>query len=278
MTIDHIVPPREQGLPERGFLTGRCALITGAARRIGRALAVAVAGQGADVVIHYRGSQAEADETAGLVRERGASAALVQGDLASVEVCTGLIGRAAEAVGRPIDILVNNASVFADGQALETTSEQWDRNQAVNLRAPFLLGQALARQLPPDGSADIVNLNDFRAVNPGCDHFAYTVSKVGLHGLTRSLALALAPRVRVNELALGAVLPPEKAPDQYMHTLRSEIPTGRFPRVAEVAHALLFLLGNGAVTGQTIFVDGGRHLAGGVPAPGAGRETGGGDR
>jgi NAD(P)-dependent dehydrogenase (short-subunit alcohol dehydrogenase family) len=260
MTIDRIVPPREDSAPRPGFLVGRTALVTGAGRRIGRALALALAEQGADLVIHYRNSREEAEATAGQVGELGGRAALVSGDLAEAEVCRGLVDAAARACGGPIDILINNASVFEQGAALETSAGDWDRNQAVNLRAPFLLGQALARQLPEGRPGDIVNLNDFRALQPGADHFAYTVSKVGLHGLTRSLALALAPRVRVNELALGAVLPPEKAPEDYLHTLKGEIPTGRFPTVAEVMHALLFLLSNQAVNGQTICVDGGRHL------------------
>ena len=124
----------------------------------------------------------------------------------------------------------------------------------------MLLSQAFAEQIPAGGNGNIINLNDFRAVQPGADHFAYTVSKAGLHGLTRSLALALAPAVRVNELALGAVLPPEVAPEDYIHTLRERIPTKKFPSLDEVSHAMLFLLGNTGVTGQTIFVDGGRHL------------------
>lgn len=269
MTIDRIVPPREKGPLERGFLTGRAALVTGGARRIGRALTLALARQGADVVIHFRASGDEAEETAALVRQCGVRAELVQGDLAEAGCCSELVALAARTLGRPLDILLNNASVFAQGDLATTTAAQWDHNQAVNLRAPFLLAQGLAAHLAPDQTADIVNLNDYRALRPGADHFAYTISKVGLHGLTRSLAAALAPRVKVNELALGAVLPPEKAPAEYMHTLRSEIPTGRFPTVDEVVQGLLFLLGNGSVTGQTICIDGGRnlgrHSAGGTP-------------
>jgi NAD(P)-dependent dehydrogenase (short-subunit alcohol dehydrogenase family) len=264
MTIDRIVPPRKGGQPERGFLTGRCALVTGAGRRIGRALALALAEEGADLVVHYHRSEAEAAETVALARQRGAAASMIGGDLAGSVVCEQLVERAARQAGRPLDILINNASIFEQGGALETGAQDWDRNQAVNLRAPFLLGQALAQQLPDGQPGDIVNLNDFRALRPGADHFPYTISKVGLHGLTVSLAAALAPGIRVNELALGAVLPPGKAPEDYLHTLRSEIPTGRFPSVDEVCHALLFLLGNRAVTGQTIFVDGGRHLQGGA--------------
>jgi NAD(P)-dependent dehydrogenase (short-subunit alcohol dehydrogenase family) len=261
MAIDRIVPPRGGNhYPERGFLTGRAALITGAARRVGRALTLALAEQGADVIIHYRDSAAEAEETATMARDLGSRAELVAGHLADTKVAADLVSRAAGKMGRPVDILINNASIFGPGSARDTSAEHWDLNQAVNLRAPFLLGQAMAGQLSADQPGDIINLNDYRALQPGADHFAYTISKVGLHGLTRSLALALAPEVRVNELALGAVLPPEKAPDDYLHTLKSEIPTGQFPRMEDVTGAMLFLLGNNAITGQTICVDGGRHL------------------
>lgn len=260
MAIDRVVPPRGSMPGDRGFLVGRVALVTGAARRIGRTLALALAEQGADLVIHYRESATEAKETAQVIREQGGQVALVSGDLAEVSVAQGLIGTAAVAMGRPVDILVNNASVFTQGTATATSPEEWNLNQAVNLRAPFLLSQALAGQLSADQSGHIINLNDYRALEPGADHFAYTISKVGLHGMTRSLARALAPNIRVNELALGAVLPPDNASDRYVHTLRSQIFTGRFPELAEVVQAMLFLLGNGAVTGQTLCIDGGRHL------------------
>jgi len=260
MAIDRFEEPTGGVRAARGFLRGRTALVTGGARRIGRALAVALAGEGASVVIHYRESGSAASQLAASIQADGGTAALVEGELADPGVAIGLVSVAAEAIGRPVDLLVNNASTFAQGSALDTTVEQWDLNQAVNLRAPFLLAQGLVRSLPKKGPADIINLNDYRALRPGADHFAYTISKAGLHGLTHSLALALAPRVRVNELALGAVLPPEKAPADYMHTLRDEIPTGRFSSTAEVAGAMLFLLENQGVTGQTVCIDGGRHL------------------
>jgi NAD(P)-dependent dehydrogenase (short-subunit alcohol dehydrogenase family) len=260
MTIDQIVEPCPERLGERGFLAGTTALVTGGARRIGRALCLALAWEGATVVVHYKESEAEAAATVLELEAFGGQAYLVQGDLAQPDVAADLIAQATVIAGRPLDILVNNASVFAQG-GLETTSvKQWDLNQAVNLRAPFLLSRAFAEQVPTGGIGNIINLNDFRSINPGCDHFGYTISKVGLHGLTRSLALALAPGVRVNELALGAVMAPEGAAEDYVHTLRNQIPLKQFPSLDEVCHAMLFLLGNSGVTGQTIFVDGGRHL------------------
>lgn len=260
MAIDKIVEPLPARLGERGFLAGSAALVTGGARRIGRTLCLALAREGATVVVHFGTSEGAAADTVLELEAFGGKAFKLPGDLADPDVAAELPARAAALAGRPLDILVNNASVFSQGSPADTTPEQWDLNQAVNLRAPWLLSRAFVEGMPVSGTGNIINLNDFRAVKPGADHFAYTISKAGLHGLTRSLALALAPAVRVNELALGAVLPPEVAPGDYIHTLKEQIPTKRFPSLDEVSHAMLFLLGNNGVTGQTIFVDGGRHL------------------
>jgi len=260
MTIDQIVEPRLERLGERGFLAGTAVLVTGGARRIGRALCLALAQEGATVVVHYLTSEAAAAATVLELEAFGGKAFKVKCDLAQPDMTSDLVSQAAAVAGRPLDILVNNASVFSPGNPVTTTVEQWDLNQAVNLRAPFLLSRAFAGQIPAGVTGNIININDFRATKPGADHFAYTISKVGLHGLTRSLALALAPQVRVNELALGAVLAPEGTIENYEHTLREQIPMRMFSSLDEVTNAVLFLLGNDGVTGQTIFVDGGRHL------------------
>ncbi len=258
MTIDRIVEPRPERGPRSDLLNGRLALVTGGARRLGRAMVLALAQAGADVVLHYGRSESEALETAEKAAAWGGQVWTLAGDLARPDIASVLVGRAATLAGRPVDILVNNASIFAQGSLGETTVDQWDANQAVNLRAPFLLAQGLAANLDAGQAGDIINMNDNRVLDPGSDHFAYTISKVGLHGLTRSLARALAPRVRVNELALGAVLPPEKAGSDYVHTLQGQILTGRFPAVEDVTLSLLFLLQNPALTGQTLAIDGGR--------------------
>jgi len=260
MVIDRFVDPPAGGHYPPGFLTGRCALVTGGARRIGRALAEALAGAGASVVIHYRTSEDDAAAAVAAIEAAGGDACSLRADLAGSDLDRRLVDEAAALAGRPVDILVNNASVFEPLDLMTTTVADWDRNVAVNLRAPFLLARGLARQLPEGAVGDIINLNDDRALRPPADHFPYTISKAGLHALTASLALALAPRIRVNELALGAVLPPEKASEDYMHTLKRDIPLGRFGATAEVTHAALFLLGNPAMTGQTILLNGGRHL------------------
>jgi NAD(P)-dependent dehydrogenase (short-subunit alcohol dehydrogenase family) len=244
----------------RRTLVGRCALVTGAARRIGRELAITLAWAGASVVVHYRDSEEDAQETVARIADAGGEAWLVRGDLVHHEQTLHLMDDAVAAAGRPLDILVNNASVFESLSLMTTSVEDWDRNLAVNLRAPALLARGLARQLPRDAVGDVINLNDDRIFRPGADNFPYTVSKVGLHGLTLSLALALAPRIRVNELALGAILPPAMEDSAREHTMRGAIPTERFDTAREVAHAMLFLLENPAVTGQTVCVNGGRHL------------------
>lgn len=244
----------------RTFLQGRTALVTGGGRRIGRTLVTALARAGATVVVHHLHSRDDAQATVTGVEMLGGHAFLVDGDLADARTASALCDRARECCGAPLDILVNNAAIFGPGDARTVTAADWDAHQAVNLRAPFLLAQGFAAQLVGDGPADIINLNDGRGLRPGADHFAYSVSKAGLHGLTKSLALALAPRVRVNELALGAVLPPEGGPGRYARTPREALPLRRFPTPEDVAEAMLYLLAAPAVTGQTICLDGGQHL------------------
>lgn len=241
-------------------LRDRTVLITGAARRVGRHLALALARAGARVVVHYHQS---AEDAASLLREieaGGGQAATVRGDLADPVVAQGLLAQATACFG-PVDVLLNNASIFAPGDVLTTELDEWERYQAIHGTAPFLLSRDFARRLPPGRSGVIVNLNDWRAGRPGPDHFAYTISKVTLHGLTLSLSQALGPRqIRVCELALGAVLPPVGGEDGYLHTLRDEIPTGRFPSLDDVASALFCILTTPALNGETIHVDGGRHV------------------
>lgn len=240
---------------EDGFLSSRTALVTGGSKRIGRELALALAAEGARVIVHYNTS---GDEARGLVREivaGGGTADRLAGDLAEAEVASGLVAQAAELCGNPVDILINNASSYVRCGVAETSSEQWDELQAVNLRAPFLLAQGFAAQLPAKWSGDILNLNDAQALHGDPAHFAYTISKVGLHGLTQNLAQALAPRIKVNELSLGAVMAPE---GDYTKTSKSDLPLGRFPHLDEVISGMMFLLGTPGVTGQTISLDGGQ--------------------
>jgi NAD(P)-dependent dehydrogenase (short-subunit alcohol dehydrogenase family) len=244
---------------EAGSLQGRRVLITGAARRVGRALALACAQAGADLVIHYSRSGDEAgqlrDEIAGLGRQ----VSLVQADLSDPAEASGVIAQAT--AHGPLYALVNNASSFTPRTWQTTSLADWNHDLAVNLTAPFLLSQAFARQVlvDPVGEGRIVNLLDWRALRPGVDHLPYTIAKAGLAALTRSLGIALAPRITVNGLALGAVLPAIDGSEA--DALIAQVPAGRWARLDEVAAALLFLLdGPAYVTGEIIHVDGGRHL------------------
>lgn len=238
-------------------LRGKTVLVTGAAKRIGRALALACARAGADVFIHYGTSAAEAARLQEEIQNLGTRAWRLQTDLTHADEVPRLIERAASI--QPLDALVNNASLFEDLSLRETSCADWDRHLAINLTAPFLLSQAFARQLSTGKQGRIVNLLDWRALHPGADHFPYTLSKAALAALTQSLAAALAPAVTVNGLALGAILPPatgSPAPD-----LLRKIPAGRWGNLEDVENALIFLLSRpGHITGEILHVDGGRHL------------------
>ncbi len=260
MAIDKVEAVREKIWPAPGFLTGRTALVTGGARRLGRHLARALAEQGADIVLQYLDSRFEAESTVVELENRGARVVMLQADLEDSFLAEDLIFRAADAMGKPVDILINNAARFGPGAVKETDDDLWNDYQNVNLRAPFLLARAMVDVLSEDQRADVINLNDFRALRPGKNNFAYSMSKWGLHGLTRGMALALAPQARVNELALGAVLPPNPGSGEYVHTRKDDIPIGRFVTPAEVCSAMLFLLTNQALTGQTLYLDGGQNL------------------
>ena len=241
------------------MLTGRRVLVTGGAVRVGRAIALALADAGADVAVHYCNSEDKALATAREIEARGRRAALVRGDLAAPVAADHIVAEAARGLGG-LDAVINNASMFLSGNAAAADAAVWDRMMAVNARAPFLLGRALAAQLPHGVEGDIVNVNDIHALAPRGDYVPYTQSKALLHALTADMALALAPAVRVNAVALGAVLPPDAPPAGYEHTTRDALPLKRFPTVPDVAAAVIFLLGCPSVTGETIRIDGGQHL------------------
>jgi NAD(P)-dependent dehydrogenase (short-subunit alcohol dehydrogenase family) len=232
-------------------------MITGASRRIGRALAVASAAAGANVIIHYAHSKESAEETRRLVVQQGRQAWMLQADFLRPDDVHRLAD-AAFSLG-PVHALVNNAAIFGPAGLAGTGLQDWENHMAINLRAPFVLAQAFGRALGPHTEGRIVNILDWRAMHPGSDHFAYTVSKAALAAMTKSLARALAPRISVNGLALGAVLPPEGS--QMDPGIIQRVPARRWGTLDEVAHALIFLLAGPAyVTGEVIYVDGGRHL------------------
>ena len=230
-------------------------MITGAAKRVGKIFALACARAGADVIIHHGHSEEEAEAVRGEILGMGRRSWAFQADLSDSSQAASLIPRINQIT--PLHGLVNSAAIF-EALALETTSiEGWQEHLAINLTAPFLLSRAFARQATE--GARIVNILDWRALRPGADHFPYTISKAALAAMTQSLAVALAPKIIVNGLALGAILPPSDGkakPDILRH-----IPGQRWAKEDEVEAALLFVLsGPDYVTGEIIHVDGGRHL------------------
>ncbi len=239
-------------------LKDRVALVTGGGKRLGRAFSEALASHGVSVAVHFGTSAKGAQEVVDQAHSLGVKAVALQADLRHADQIADLMERASVSLGK-IDLLINNASIFEPLTLHETTLEAWERHMAINLTAPFLLSQAFARQL---GDADgvIVNLLDWRALRPGADHFPYTISKAGLAALTRSLAVALAPNIRVNGLALGAILPPSHAETDPDAALRG-VPIARWATLEETVQALLFLLaGSNYITGEILHLDGGRHL------------------
>lgn len=240
-------------------LSGHNALVTGAGVRLGRAFALGIAQCGANVVIHYHHSAEPAAETAELARRRGAKAALVQADLGDPDQVDSLIAKGEQAIGK-IDLLVNSAAIFESATATETTLDIWERHLDVNLRAPVFLTRALAQALDGRPGA-VVNLLDWRAMRPGVDYFAYTIAKSALAAATQAMARAYAPNVRVNGLALGAILPPSNGDGEPDDQIIRNVPQARWGTVDETVQALLFLLGGPEyITGEVLHLDGGRHL------------------
>lgn len=238
------------------ILNGKTILITGAARRIGAGLALYLAAEGADIIIHHGHSPEEAEQTAETIRRTGRQAWILQSDLENPEQTIDLVRKAWQI--SPCYGLVNNAAIFDPLDWQQTTFDDWQRAMTINLTAPFLLSQQFAKLLD-GGHGRIVNILDWRALRPGADHLPYTISKAGLAALTRSLAVALAPTISVNGLALGAILPPSSGGD--VSKILEKIPAKRWADLDEVGHAAAFLMSGPAyITGEIIHIDGGRHL------------------
>ncbi|MBE7534918.1 MAG: SDR family oxidoreductase [Anaerolineales bacterium] len=236
-------------------LTNKTILITGAARRLGRAFALACARAGANVAIHHAHSQADAESLRVEITSLGKRAWIFQADLSDSTQTEELIRLVNKST--PLHFLVNSAAIFEPLSFNATTLTDWNGHLALNLTAPFLLSQAFARQA--DEGARIINILDWRALRPGADHFPYTISKSALAALTKSMAIALAPKILVNGLALGAILPP--ADGNASPEIIKNVPMKRWAQEPEVEQALLFLLTSPAyITGEIIHVDGGRNL------------------
>jgi NAD(P)-dependent dehydrogenase (short-subunit alcohol dehydrogenase family) len=237
----------------------RTALVTGGGQRIGRACCLALAEAGYSIAVHYRNSHAEAEATAAAIRDVGGKAVTLAADLADEDQVAALLPRAAASLG-PIGVLVNNASIF-EGDTIDTaTRESWDAHMAVNLRAPFVLIQEFARHLPKDAGGCIISLLDERVWSLTPYFVSYTLTKGGLWTLTQTMALALAPRIRVNGIGPGPTLPsPRQSHEQFLQQCQS-MPLQRGSAPEEIAAALRFILDAPAMTGQMIALDGGQHL------------------
>ena len=237
----------------------RNALVTGGAQRIGRSISLGLAGAGYGVCIHHHASAAAAQSLVSEITAQGGRAEAISADLSMEAETTQLIACAGAAIG-PLDVLVNNAALFERDEVDTATRESWDRHMDVNLRAPFVLTQAFAGALIEGIEGNVVNILDQRVRNLTPHFLSYTLSKAGLWTLTRTLALALAPGVRVNGIAPGPVLP---SPRQSTDTFRRQAeatPLGRAIAPEEVAKGVLFVLEAGSLTGQMIALDSGQHL------------------
>ena len=240
-------------------MTGRSALVTGGGRRIGRAIALTLAAHGWDVAVHYGTSRDDAEALAAEIRRRDRRAVALAADLTREAEVATLVPRAAEAIG-PLALLVNNASAFERDDALTVTRASWDRHLETNLRAPFVLMQEFARQLPAGAEGSVVNILDERVWNLTPYFTSYTVSKAALWTLTQTMALALAPRIRVNGIGPGPTLPSPRQSDEQFRQQVDLLPLRRSTTPDEIARAVTFILESPAMTGQMIALDGGQHL------------------
>ncbi len=236
------------------------ALVTGGARRIGRAIVEDLAAHGFVVAIHCAGSTAQAGALAGVIRDRGGRACVLQADLTDAAQAGALVDRAASELG-PVDLLVNNASIFEQDSLENLDAAIWDRHFAIHVRAPVLLASAFARSLPEGREGLVVNLIDQRVWRLTPSHFSYTLSKSAEWTATRTMAQALSPRIRVNAIGPGPSLKSERQrPEDFQRQARS-VPLGRGPSLDEFGATVRYLWEARSVTGQMIALDGGQHLA-----------------
>ena len=241
------------------------ALVTGAARRVGAAIAQDLARAGWAVAVHYNASDIDAKKTVAAITAAGGRATALKADLRDEAAVRGLIPAAGRALG-PVRLLVNNASVFENDTALSADRSIWDLNMVVNLRAPFVLCQELVRHLPDGMDGNIVNIVDQRVLNLTPFFTSYTVSKAGLWTLTQTLAQAWAPRIRVNAIGPGPVLPSPRQTDAQFEKQYRAMPLGRAVDLAEICNGVSFILASPSMTGQIIVLDAGQHLGWAQPS------------
>jgi len=249
-----VPPPPDAGDP----LAGRVALVTGAGRRVGRAIALALGARGMHVVVHFNGSRRGADETARMITDAGGVAIVEQADLSQVDAANGLVDRAGAWRGA-LAALVNSAAIMLRTPVGETSVADWDTMFAINVRAPYFLSQRAAPVLAASHGA-IVNIADLAAFESWPAYVPHGMTKAAVVQMTRAMASALAPDVRVNAVAPGVVLLPEGWSAEGAEHLRSTTPLRRLGSPEDVAQAVIYLLEAQYVTGEVIRVDGGRHI------------------
>jgi len=239
----------------------RAILITGAGARVGRHLAKGLAAEGWAVAIHYNRSKDGAGTLAKEIKEKGGKAAIVQGNLFVPQDLEGLISRASDALGEPLTALINNASTFEDDRAEDFTRASYDYHMDINLRAPVMLAQQLAMQLPKGETGSIINIIDQRVLNPDPTFFTYAMSKSALHWATKTLAQSFAPYIRVNAIGPGPTLKNHTQTDDDFAGEAASTLLGAGSPPESLLDAVRYLLMAKSVTGQMIAVDGGQHLS-----------------
>lgn len=245
------------------------ALVTGAGKRLGRAMALELARRGHDVAVHYASSRDEAEAVATEIRGMGQHAVTVQADLLDEAQVTRLLPEAADKLGSPITCLINNASIFEYDNIRTATRESWDRHMESNLRAPFVLTQAMADQVPAADHCDmgepvarglVINMIDQRVRKLTPEFMTYTLAKMGLWAFTQTAAQALAPHIRVNAIGPGPTLQGHRQTEMHFQRQRQSTVLGRGANLSDITAALAYFLDAPAVTGQLLCVDGGQHL------------------
>lgn len=241
-------------------LSGKVALVTGAARRVGQTIALALAKRGTAIAVHYRNSAAQAEQTVATIEAGGGKARAFHADLEKVGDIEAMVNGVAAAFGG-LDILINSASVFYRKPLEELTERDWDINLDTNLKAPFFAAKFAGAIMRRRGAGKIVNIGDSAGIRPYNNYLPYTVSKSALIGLTQALAKALAPQVQVNCLAIGSVLPPEDYTAEQIESLARGTLTRKLGTPEDVARGVLFLCETDFATGATIILDGGRLIS-----------------
>jgi len=240
-------------------LIPRAALVTGGGKRLGQAIALTLAKAGFDIAVHCRDSLTDAEDTCRKIRALGRKATVLQADLATESEVAPLIPQATKTLG-PIGVLVNNASTFVRDDWHDATRQSWDRHIEPNLRAPFVLTQAFAGALPKGREGVVINMIDMRVWSITPHFVSYTVSKYGLWALTQSMALALAPHIRVCGIGPGPALPNSRQTAEQFARQAGSVPLRRGPMIEELGRAVLMILALPSMTGQMIALDGGQHL------------------